>query len=195
MRANLSVYEPQTPQDSDSPLAFSMEGHGGPNDSATVVPFAWAPGWNSPQAWTKFQDEVGGKLRSGDSGVRLLEPKDGQQVKYAAEIPPPFVKQGDKWRLAPLYHIFGSDELSALAPAAEGIITTAYVALATEDAKQLQVVENSTLTVTFGSRGYSLRVHIDDALTPGLVGLPMGLPGMPSVLGHTFATLSVGGLS
>ena len=28
----------------------------------------WAPGWNSVQAITKFQEEIGGPLRGGDPG-------------------------------------------------------------------------------------------------------------------------------
>ncbi len=38
-----------------------------------LVPFAWSAGWNSPQAWNKFQDNVGGHLKGGDSGVRLFD--------------------------------------------------------------------------------------------------------------------------
>src|SRR5690606_13026649 len=60
MRANISVHEPRQPQDPDSAFAFSMEGYAGAAEPRQQVPFAWSPGWNSPQAWNKFQDEVGG---------------------------------------------------------------------------------------------------------------------------------------
>ncbi|SPX16408.1 NADH-quinone oxidoreductase subunit G [Escherichia coli] len=73
MRANISVHEPRQPQDIDTMFTFSMEGNNQPTAHRSQVPFAWAPGWNSPQAWNKFQDEVGGKLRFGDPGVRLFE--------------------------------------------------------------------------------------------------------------------------
>ncbi len=73
MRANISVHEPRQPQDQDSAFAFSMEGYAGSTEARQQIPFAWSPGWNSPQAWNKFQDEVGGHLRAGDPGVRLLE--------------------------------------------------------------------------------------------------------------------------
>ena len=68
------MHEPRASQDPDSALAFSMEGYGGPDEPGPLVPFAWSAGWNSPQAWNKFQDEVGGHLRQGDPGVRLIEP-------------------------------------------------------------------------------------------------------------------------
>ncbi|MFT8139943.1 hypothetical protein ACMYM0_23555, partial [Salmonella enterica subsp. enterica serovar Enteritidis] len=77
MRANISVHEPRQPQDIDTPFAFSMEGNNSPLADRQQIPFAWAPGWNSPQAWNKFQAEVGGKLRFGDPGVRLIEAGEG----------------------------------------------------------------------------------------------------------------------
>lgn len=52
MRANISVHEPRTPQDIDSAFAFSMEGYSGSQEDRQQIPFAWSPGWNSPQAGT-----------------------------------------------------------------------------------------------------------------------------------------------
>ncbi len=66
MRANISVHEPRQPQDKDTMFAFSMEGNNQPSAPRSQIPFAWAPGWNSPQAWNKFRAEVGGHLRHGD---------------------------------------------------------------------------------------------------------------------------------
>lgn len=190
MRANVSVQEQSSAKDQDSPLTFSMEGHSGHNDFSAFSSFAWAPGWNSPQAWTKFQDEAGGILRSGNSGVRLIEPQAGATGSYTTEIPSAFVPSPDQWRVAPLYHLFGSDELSSLAPAAETIVTGAYVAIAVADAARLQATENSLVKITLGTRSYSLRLRLSHTLTPGMVGLPVGAPGMPPTLSHTFATLN-----
>ncbi len=55
MRANISVHEPRQPQDKDTMFAFSMEGNNQPSAPRSQIPFAWAPGWNSPQAWNKFR--------------------------------------------------------------------------------------------------------------------------------------------
>jgi NADH-quinone oxidoreductase subunit G len=192
MRANLSVHEPRVSQDSDSALTFSMEGYGGPNEPASFVPFAWAPGWNSPQAWTKFQDEVGGHLRSGDSGVRLIEPKTDAVAKYFTAVPEAFVVREDEWRVAPMYHLFGSDELSVLAPAVKTMVAHAYVSLSRVDAARLKMAENSLVKVTLANRTYSLRLQISESLTQGLVGLPAGIPGMPPILGHAYAQLAKG---
>ncbi len=55
MRANISVHEPRQPQDIDTMFTFSMEGNNQPTAHRSQVPFAWAPGWNSPQAWNNFR--------------------------------------------------------------------------------------------------------------------------------------------
>ena len=89
MRANISVHEPRQPQDKDTMFAFSMEGNNSPTANRNQVPFAWAPGWNSPQAWNKFQSEVGGSLRHGDPGVRLIEAGEGT-LDYFTTIPAAF---------------------------------------------------------------------------------------------------------
>ncbi len=103
MRANISVHEPRQPQDIDTMFTFSMEGNNQPTAHRSQVPFAWAPGWNSPQAWNKFQDEVGGKLRFGDPGVRLFETSENG-LDYFTSVPARFQPQDGKWRIAPYYH-------------------------------------------------------------------------------------------
>uniref|UniRef100_UPI00111D0690 hypothetical protein n=1 Tax=Escherichia coli TaxID=562 RepID=UPI00111D0690 len=50
LRANICVHEPRLPQDIDTMFTFSMEGNNLPTAHRSLVPFAWAPGWNSPQA-------------------------------------------------------------------------------------------------------------------------------------------------
>ena len=74
MHADTDVNEPMTPRDPDSPLGFSMEGYQGEPPSSLLTHY-WAPGWNSVQAVNKFQEEVGGPLRGGDPGRRLIEPQ------------------------------------------------------------------------------------------------------------------------
>ncbi|MGS9522313.1 hypothetical protein ACQWJO_24210, partial [Salmonella enterica subsp. enterica serovar Infantis] len=86
---NISVHEPRQPQDKDTRFAFSMEGNNQPTAPRSEIPFAWAPGWNSPQAWYKFQDEVGGKLRHGDPGVRFIEATEGG-LDYFTTVPASF---------------------------------------------------------------------------------------------------------
>jgi NADH-quinone oxidoreductase subunit G len=71
MLANVSLHEPKPPEDRDSPLSFSMEGCQD-EPPAPLIPRYWSPGWNSVQALNKFQQEVGGLLKGGDPGIRLM---------------------------------------------------------------------------------------------------------------------------
>ena len=203
MRANLSVHEPRQPQDADTPLAFSMEGHNGTQAGerpGALIPFAWAPGWNSPQSWNKFQAEVGGPLQGGDPGVRLIEPAANGAAAYARAIPAAFVARAGEWPVLPLAHIFGSDELSALSAPLASLIPTAYLALNPADADALesggaetQAGENGALDVTLPGRVVVRLPVLRRADQPrGTVGLPVGLPGMPWFAAGVIAELGKG---
>lgn len=182
MRANINVHEPRQPQDKDTMFAFSMEGNNAPQAVRQQVAFAWAPGWNSPQAWNKFQDEVGGHLRHGDPGVRLLEAGSGN-LNWFSEIPAAFAAGSDRqWHIAPYYHLFGSEETSQRAPVIQERMPQPYVAVSQEDAARLGV--NSGTLLSFSCAGQELRlpVRLSATLRAGQVGLPLGLPGIPPVL-------------
>ncbi|MDE5286115.1 MAG: hypothetical protein O4M80_05645, partial [Buchnera aphidicola] len=62
LRAHINIHECGQPNDVNSMFSFSMEGYHQPHKSISNIPFAWFPGWNSPQAWNKFQTEVGTSL-------------------------------------------------------------------------------------------------------------------------------------
>ena len=113
MSAHRSVHEDKPPEDPDSPLAFSMEGASG-DPPAPLIARYWAPGWNSVQALNRFQQEAGGPLRGGDPGRRLIEPAEQRQASFFAAAPLGTGSADEE--PAPRYHIFGSEELSALAP-------------------------------------------------------------------------------
>ena len=73
MRANISVHEPKQREDEETPLAFTMEGLNRDQPGA-LLPWVWAPGWNSNQSVHKFQTETGGPLKGGTAGARLFHP-------------------------------------------------------------------------------------------------------------------------
>ena len=189
MRANVSVHEVRQPQDADSALTFSMEGYAGPQEPAALIPFAWAPGWNSPQAWNKFQDEVGGHLRQGDPGVRLFS---GGDAACAGTVPEPFAPRADAFRAVPVHHIFGSEELSARADVMAERIPQAYLALSAVDAARIGAQAGQALTIEAGSLRCSLPLVIDEQLPAGLLAVPQGLPGVP-VLSEAWVRVSAGG--
>ena len=181
MRANISVHEPRQPQDIDTMFTFSMEGNNQPTAHRSQVPFAWAPGWNSPQAWNKFQDEVGGKLRFGDPGVRLFATSENG-LDYFTSVPARFQPQDGKWRIAPYYHLFGSDELSQRAPVFQSRMPQPYIKLNPADAAKLGVNAGTRVSFSYDGNTVTLPVEIAEGLTAGQVGLPMGMSGIAPVL-------------
>ncbi len=189
MRANISVHEPRASVDKDSALNFSMEGYRGTQAPAALTPFAWAPGWNSPQAWNKFQDEVGGHLHHGDPGVRLIAPSGKLTAYFECELPAPAAIKTDERLCVPLYHLFGSEELSSLSAPVESHIPEPYVALCSADIALFGFSEGEKIEVTLGSHALRLPVTAHKYLAVGAVGIPVGLPGMPVVNFGVFAQL------
>ena len=181
MRANISVHEPRMPQDIDTAFAFSMEGYSGSAEPRSQVPFAWSPGWNSPQAWNKFQDEVGGHLRAGDPGVRLIE-SSGDKLGWFANVPRAFSPAQGTWQVVPFYHLFGSEETSSKAAPVQERIPQAYVALAKSEADRLGVNEGALLSLSIAGQTLRLPLRISEELGAGLVALPSGLAGIPPAL-------------
>jgi NADH-quinone oxidoreductase subunit G len=189
MLANISVHEPKPPDDPDSALAFSMES--GPGSvPPSLIPFFWAPGWNSIQAVNKFQSEVGGSLRGGDPGVRLIEPLQESGWQYCSAIPSQFKTQPGEWLLVPIFHIFGSEELSRHAQGIAQLLPRPYVALNLVEAALLGVKASEQIKVTADGAQFELEVMLRADLPRGVAGLPAGLPSLVGVLPPTFCKLS-----
>lgn len=179
MLADHSVHEKRQPQDKDTAFAFSMEGYSAPQAERQQIPFAWAPGWNSPQAWNKFQDEVGGHLRFGDPGIRLIESGEGT-LSYFNQIPAAYQKAD--WVVAPYYHLFGSEELTQRAPVIQTRMPQAYIMLNAADIVDLGLTEGALVELQCAGQTLRLPLRISPHLYPGQVGLPLGLPGVSPVL-------------
>ena len=186
MRANISVHEPRQPQDQDSAFAFSMEGYSGSKEDRQQIPFAWSPGWNSPQAWNKFQDEVGGHLRAGDPGVRLLEAK-GVVLPWFS-VPAAFNPAPGTLQAVALHHLFGSEETSAGAAPLQERIPAPYALLAKAEADRLGVNDGALLSLTVAGQTLRLPLQITEELAIGVVGLPVGLVGMPALIAGSVVT-------
>lgn len=181
MRADINVHEPRQPQDLDSPFAFSMEGNNSPCADRQQIPFAWAPGWNSPQAWNKFQAEVGGALRFGDPGVRLIDAAVSN-LAYFDQVPAAFHSESHHWIVAPYYHLFGSEEMSQRAEVIQQRMPMPYLILNTDDATQLGLTLGAVIEFICAGQRLRLPLRCSATLAPGQVGLPLGLPGIPPIL-------------
>jgi NADH-quinone oxidoreductase subunit G len=181
MDADVTVHEPKPPDDPDSPLTFTMEGYQGQPPSSLIARF-WVPGWNSVQAINHYQGEVGGPLRGGDPGRRLIEPADGSRPPYFALVPPPFEPHASEWLCIPVHHIFGSEELSVLAPSVAQRLPHPYVVLNPEDLPRAGVTEGDEVLVRIGDESHHLVVHALPSLPTGIAGVPIGLPSLPWLL-------------
>ena len=180
LHANISVETPITRRSPDAPYSNSMEGYYGDMPGA-LFPYFWAPGWNSAQSVNKFQAETGGALRGGDPGVRVIAPGGRGSATGADEIPPPFSQRDGEWLIVPQSRVFGSDELSALAPAVAERIAPPAIGLNAEDAAVLGLGADDAVRVTIGEVNWTVSSQIRPSLPQGVAALSVGLPGMPAL--------------
>ncbi|WP_276502128.1 NADH-quinone oxidoreductase subunit NuoG [Terrimonas pollutisoli] len=190
MLANKNVSEPKPLQDGDSPLTFTMEGYKG-IPPGPVSPFFWSPGWNSVQSVAKYQEEVGGSLRGGSSGVRLFKEKKETTVSFFKDRPEAFMSRVQKWLLLPQYHVFGSDELSVYTRAIEELSPEPYIALSKADMDQLGVAEGSAVEIVAEERKYSLPVKMKKELCNGIALVSAGLRGAEAMNWGSWVRINV----
>lgn len=177
MNAHIAVSETKPPEDSDSPLSYTMEGLRAEPPSS-IIPFFWSPGWNSVQSVNKYQEEVGAALRGGDPGVRLIEPTINAIPNYFVGVPDAFIPLEDHLWLVPLHHIFGSDELSAKSHAVAQRIGSLYILLSAHDASEYHLQDN-LFSFSIEGQSYKLPVHITNDLPAGMAAVPYGYKGVP----------------
>jgi len=177
MNAKKDVHEPQPVQDSDSPLAFSMEGATGLGpEPASLIPMVWYPQWNSPQAVNKFQDEIGGHLKGGDSGVLLFKPDAAARPAWFSPPAASFALE-----VVALHELFGSEELSAQAPAMASRIPVAYVAVNPATAAKENLKDGAGTQVKLNGASATLTVRVRADIAANCVGVPAGLASVPVV--------------
>ena len=134
MTAHLNVHEPKPPDDPDSPLAFSMEGSDG-RAAAVPDPALLGAGVEFGAVPLQVQYRAEERARGGPSGPA----PPGTRANGAAHLlrGPPSPGGGTpagKVLVVPLYHVFGSEELSALAPGIARLSPAPYLALNPADA-------------------------------------------------------------
>jgi NADH-quinone oxidoreductase subunit G len=181
MNAAVNIHEPKTRVDDETPFSYSMEGANSGQPGA-LVPYVWAPGWNSNQSVYKFQQEVGGAVSGGDPGVRLID-NPPAQMDFAQRFRAPAQARAATtggFRLLPLQTIFGSDELSLRSPPISERGPVPHIVIGPADAERLQVVAGSGLRCA--ELGAAFEVRIDAALTAGNAAICVGLAGAGSEL-------------
>ncbi|PNK60038.1 NADH-quinone oxidoreductase subunit NuoG [Psychrobacter sp. FDAARGOS_221] len=194
MRANLSVHEPMQPKDLDTALTFSMEGYSGAQTPSAMIPFAQAAGWNSPQAWNKYQKEIGGSLKQGDPGVRLFDLVDTDSKHPKRDYVRPQMAQPVKTsifqgqaKLVPVHNLYGSSAMAHRSPVVASQMKPASFYIGADDAQHWQVSSNDWLAVTVDGHRVELPVQVVPYLAEGCIGYPVGQA--PILHGHLPASV------
>ena len=189
MRAPVSVHEPMQPKDLDTGLTFSMEGYSGKQTPSSMIPFASAAGWNSPQAWNKYQDKVGGSLRNGDPGVRLFDRLERlatrQYVAPEATSATTTDMQQGQAKLVPIYNLYASSMMASRSAVVAEQLPLATWRVGIDDAKEWGLAAGNYLAIEIDKQQITLPVELVDYLAEGCIGYPVGQvsiihPSMPA---------------
>ena len=189
MRAPISVHEPMQPKDLDTGLTFSMEGYSGKETPSSMIPFANAAGWNSPQAWNKYQDKVGGHLKNGDPGVRMFDQLARLETRQyvapdAMSVTTTDMQQGQA-KLVPIYNIYASSMMASRSPVVAEQLPVAAWRIGMDDAKDWNIANGDYLAIEIDKQQITLPVQIVGYLAEGCIGYPVGQvsiihPSMPA---------------
>ena len=181
LHANITVHEPKQPQDKDSFFSFSMEGNQKSYKFSSYIPFAWSPGWNSPQAWNKCQSTINHSLLKGDSGIRIFSHHNKVNISWFQFIPS-IVKYNNDYRIVPYYYLFGTEEITQKNLIFKEKISLIRGVMNNIDAEKNSIVENSIVEFICLNTTFRIQFCISKKLSPGYIGLPLGLLGIPLIL-------------
>lgn len=184
--AHIDIKEPEQPEDLQTALAFTMEGTQNPPDSS-LVPRFWWPGWNSENAINKFQIEVGGSLQSGNPGKRLIEPSGERSKPF--EITEQEKPDENLVRIVPRAYIFGSEELSRLAPGIAELTPKAELIIHPDLAASLGLGDHDEVRFEINGETYNLTAKLDESVAPDTVCVPAGYPETKGITGLTHSRL------
>ncbi|ALF59192.1 NADH-quinone oxidoreductase subunit NuoG [Psychrobacter urativorans] len=200
MRAPISVHEPMQPKDLDTGLTFSMEGYSGTQTPSSMIPFAQSAGWNSPQAWNKYQTKVGGSLKNGDPGVRLFDQVARLAMRqYIApqvtSLTTTDIQQGQA-KLVPIYNIYASSMMASRSPVVAEQLPVASWHIGMDDAKEWGVSTGDYLAINIDKQQIVLPVQLVHYLAEGCIGYPVGQvsiihPSMPASICKVAAPITM----
>ncbi|UKJ07165.1 NADH-quinone oxidoreductase subunit NuoG [Solitalea lacus] len=174
IQTNINVSEPKPLTDNDSPMTFTMEGFRGMAPSP-LTPFFWSAGWNSVQSINKFQIEVGGPLHNEKPGIKILNTKENEPPKYYAPTINKLQIKDNERLVIPVYHLFGSEELSSKSIAVNELIPEPYIALNEYSLQKLNIKENEKLSFELNNKTYQLPVKVKPELANHIALIPAGL--------------------
>lgn len=184
----------QSPQQSSSPQTDSPQPNAAPprdgDDSASARQSSTEPA-PSQKSKTENQAPAGGPVDENKPDPAPVKPS---HPAYFSQIPAAFAPRTGEWLVIPLYHVFGSEELSVLSPGVAELSPQPYLAMNIEDAAALMGIAlaspgpgsqpegagsgQSFCELTLNGMTYHLPAKMSAELPRGVVGLPVGLPGL-----------------
>ena len=116
-------------------------------------------------------------LRDGDPGTRLFDRDACIAHDFFKDAPPVFSPRSGELLAVPLYHVFGSEELSLSSPAIAMVSPKRYLALCPDDAAHLDINEGEVVEIVAGTASYKFPAVIRPDFPRGVAGIPYNLPG------------------
>lgn len=195
MHAHINVHEPCVPPNKDTMFTFSMEGNHNNRSLHKQIPFVWHPGWNSPQAWNKFQNRIGEHVYPEDPGICLLDLLQNHNYnnkkQWFQNIPTDSLiidkNTEHLWLIAPYWHLFGSEYTSQQSECIKKCMPHSYAMINLLDAEKLNVREGMFLKFTCSDQILCLPIKFSLQLPVKHIGLPIGFPGIPVFLSGMYA--------
>lgn len=138
---------------------------------------------------------AGAEQSSPQAPEAAQSPQSASPVRpnYFSPAPGAFAPRRGQWLVAPLYHIFGSEELSILTPGVAELAPAPYLGISAQDAPALLGASSAEsapgaeaqtpglVELTLNGKVFRLPARTVPGLPQGVLGLPVGLPGMPVV--------------
>jgi NADH-quinone oxidoreductase subunit G len=109
--------------------------------------------------------------------------------QYFSAIPEAFKSRPGEWLLIPVFHIFGSEELSRKAHGISQLLPRPYLALSPADVSIVGAAAGEQLRVVIDDSQFEVEVVLRADLPRGLAGVPSGVPPFESVQLPTFCKL------
>ncbi|QJC30101.1 NADH-quinone oxidoreductase subunit NuoG [Enterobacteriaceae endosymbiont of Plateumaris sericea] len=193
MLSNINIHEQKQLEDKDTIFNFSMEGNYDTNIKCSHLPFLWYPGWNSLQSLNKFQKEIGISSKYGPTGIKILKKKNKSLNTFKYIVPKSFNVK--KFTIVPYYSLFYSDSLIQKSQLIKKFFYHQCIIINNLDAINLGIKENfckNIIEIFCLNNKIHLPFRISKNLHQGLIGLPLGIPGIPLIfLGKTIEKLKV----
>ena len=104
----------------------------------------WSPSWNSNQSISKFQEEVNGDLKQGNTGQLMID-RDRSDTYLEINFNGLNFEEGLEVALA--HQIFGSGELSAKSEALQKRMVDPYIGLSKADAESLGLSQGDSVSI------------------------------------------------